>query len=33
VAKLHGGQVAVHNRTGSGACFTLWLPLTPSDSL
>ncbi|HAN56098.1 MAG TPA: two-component sensor histidine kinase, partial [Betaproteobacteria bacterium] len=33
VAALHNGHVAVRNRSGNGACFTLWLPLTPSDSL
>ena len=32
VAALHNGHVAVRNHSGGGACFTLWLPLTPPDS-
>jgi PAS domain S-box-containing protein len=31
LAELHGGAVAVESAVGEGSCFTVWLPLRPSE--
>ena len=31
LAELHGGSVAVESALGEGTCFTVWLPLRPTE--